>query len=120
MRGIHKRRYSDVYNAAFCSRNLRNFVASLLRDFEAAPMSHARVPRYLSTMLETQSIAQNATLRVEISPQSLTLSRFIEARAARRIVRQALHHLYKPNGWFVRSAQCELSALQSPNSRQLV
>jgi len=120
MRGILKRRYSDVYNAAFRSKNLRNFVASLLRDFEAAPMSHARVPRYLSTMLETQSIAQSVATLVEISPQSLALSRFIEVRAARRIVRQALHHLYKPDGWFVRSTQFKVSMLQSPSPRHLV
>jgi len=44
MRGIFKRSYSDVYNAAYRSKNgprgLANFVVSMLRDFEAAPMTY--------------------------------------------------------------------------------
>lgn len=111
MRGIFKRSYSDVYNAAYRSKNgprgLANFVVSMLRDFEAAPMSNARVPQYLRTMLDTQSIAQNLIQPVHVSPQSLALSRFIEKRAARQIVRHALHHLYKPNGWFQRRTALE-------------
>ena len=68
-------------------------------------MYHARVPQYLWTMLDTQSIGQTVSPRVEVSSvssRSLALSRFIEKRAARQIVRHVLHHLYKPNGWFER------------------
>ena len=100
-----------MYNAAYWSKNgprgLTNFVVTMLRDFEASPMSHARVPQYLWTMLNTQSIAQNLTQPVHVSPQSLALSRFIEKRAARQIARHALHHLYKPNGWFQRCTALE-------------
>ena len=111
MRGISKKRYSDVYNAAYLcgkdARGLANFVLSMLKDFEAAPVPHARIPQYLQTMLDTQSIGLNASPRIEVSSQSLALSRFIEARAARLIVFHALHHLYKPNGWFERRTALE-------------
>ena len=100
-----------MYNAAYRSRlatcGISNFVSTMLRDFEAAPMSHARVPQYLRTMLDTQGIAHDLRPTVEISPRSLALSHFIEERAARRIVRHTLHHLYKPNGWFERRTAIE-------------
>ena len=100
-----------MYNAAYRSRRaprgLSNFVSTMLRDFEAAPMSHVRVPQYLRTMLDTQSIAHDVRTTVQVSPRSLALSHFIEERAARRIVRHVLHHLYKPNGWFERRTAIE-------------
>ena len=102
MRGIAKRRYADVYNAAYANRNgLCRFVSSVLKDFEKQPLLNARAPRYLSVMLETQSIGRDVSVSVPL--HSVQLSRFVENRAARCIARCVLRHLYKPGGWFVRT-----------------
>ena len=100
-RAIGKRQYVDVYNAAYArKRNIDKFVRTLLKAFEAQPLSNARVPQYLQTMIQTQSIAENTF--ITIPTRSLRLSKFIERRAAQCISRHVLHYLYKPGGWFTK------------------
>lgn len=100
------RRYSDLYHAAFISRtttgdSMREFVHRVLRDFSRAPHAQVRVPRYVHTLITSQSIAEGVR-DVVVPTKSWALMQFIEKRAARLIKARALEFLYRPTGWFVR------------------
>lgn len=117
MKSITKRRpfrYADLYNAAFATKNLRRFVRQALVDFEREPMTRVRTPRYVHTLLSTQTIGQKASDE-RVPYRSVALMQFIERRAARLIGAHILEFLYRPGGWFHLSRLTDgLPALSTP------
>lgn len=108
-------RYADVYNGAYkrsvvvrCS-NLSEFVERTLKRFRKNPVHHVAVPRYVKTLLHTQSIATRHLPESCNSLQwALAVTRFIERRAARLIAATFLHYMYCPSGPWLRRQLCQL------------
>ena len=102
-RGVRKR-YHDMYDTVYHRRpqtSLRDIARQLIREFEASPSDNVRIPRYVHTLFQTQSIAvDERAITVPTLAPGLALSEFIYRRAARRIVNACLVHLYRPYGWF--------------------
>ena len=97
-------RYADVYNAAFQSRSVVTYVRKAIKRFRQTPQHLVSVPKYVETMLRTQTIAmKNVEQSRDMLKWALALSRFIERRSARIITSQMLHYLYHPNGPWLRN-----------------
>lgn len=102
-------RYSDVYNAAFCSASVPVFVDHTLKRFRASPAEHVALPRHVDCLLRTQSLARDrdrpAYPVCEVR-WALSLARFVERRAARVITRGLLAFWYAPTGpWLARTLE---------------
>lgn len=129
MRGVRKRtalrtekrlRYADVYNRAFDahqSRRLPAFITSAIRRFTKAPVAHIHVPRYITTIIETQGIAKhacNADVPNDKVRWAVQLVRLMERRAARLITHRILQWYYHPKGPWLRRRLCTLSTEYAP------
>ena len=103
MSSIRKTRYGDLYDRAYRWRQtggcVSRFVIRVMAEFKAQPMRLSRVPKHIDTLVRTQSIASGVLAQNFIGfdeiRRALKLVRLMERRAAKLIVVQARHFLYR-------------------------
>ena len=102
-------RYADVYHGAFLSGCVSTYVGRVVKRFRRDPVRMVHVPRYLQTMLRTQTIAHHGgrAAPTDALAWALALARLVERRAARTLTRHAIDFLYRPAGPWLRRTLLE-------------
>lgn len=102
-------RYADVYDEAFASSSVGDFVEHSIKQFRREPLHYLHVPSYIDTMFRTQSLAHRSSAGApqDIIAWALAVSSFMRRRAARTITTRALMFLFRPGGPWMKRCMVE-------------